>query len=62
MYHVHPVQLSIRIKYWELTPNYARFRPSNSPTFRRCHPDFVKITRSPGRVVNHPPYSGKIWL
>jgi len=24
------------------------FRPSNSPAFRRCHPDFVKITRSPG--------------
>ena len=35
-------------------------RPSNSPAFRGCHPDFVKITRSPGRVVNHPHYSGKI--
>ena len=23
-------------------------RPSNSPAFRWCHPNFVKITRSPG--------------
>ena len=23
-------------------------RPFNSPAFRGCHPDFVKITRSPG--------------
>jgi len=26
----------------------ACFRPFNSPAFRGCHPDFVKITRSPG--------------
>ena len=31
-----------------LVLNSARSRPSNSPAFRGCHPDFVKITRSPG--------------